>query len=294
MSYILEALKKSELERQQGRVPDLTSAPIVIGHASVDGAASRRPLFFAAIVLLAVAGALIWWRPWQQGGQAVTAAVPAAPARPQVATPARVSPDLHIDLPVTSPHAASPPVATATQQQDLDHDPKAVAPSSRDVTMQPARSTTADSTRRETLKPPPEAQQWTESIPAPAPAVVHKAPATPVTEATVSTPPAASPRVLPNSKTTAQPPPAPAAKAESGKSAGKGMANLANLPAEVRKSVARIDVAGFSYSDDPQARMAVINDRILHEGDEVVPGVRLVKIGSDGIVFSHKGIRFRP
>jgi general secretion pathway protein B len=62
----------------------------------------------------------------------------------------------------------------------------------------------------------------------------------------------------------------------------------------VQKSVARINVAGFSYSDDPQARMAVINDRILHEGDEVVSGVKLEKIGSDGIILSHRGIRFRP
>ena len=72
------------------------------------------------------------------------------------------------------------------------------------------------------------------------------------------------------------------------------MSNFAELPTAVQKSVARLDVAGFSYSDDPQARMAVINDRIVHEGDEVVPGVKLEKIGSDGIVLSHKGVRFRP
>lgn len=295
MSYILDALKKSELERQQGRVPDLTTAPVVVGRASAGDAVSRRPYLVAAIVLLAVAGALIWWRPWQQGGQAEPAAVPAAPAPVPLAKPARVVPDLHVDLPVALPRAANPPAATATQERNVDQGPTAAATGPRDVTMQAASSTTADSTRRKVVEPLPKAQRRTEPISSPVPAAAHQVPAASIPQATASTPPpAASPAAVPESMPPAQPLPASTTRAESGKSAGKGMSNLANLPAEVRKSVARINVAGFSYSDDPQARMAVINDRILHEGDEVVPGVRLDKIGSDGIVLSHKGIRFRP
>lgn len=292
MSYILDALKKSEQERQQGRVPDLTSAPIIIGTVRAGTAVSRRAYFVAAIVLLAVAGALIWWRLWQSGGQAAPATVPAAPARPPLPKPAPVVPDLHVDLPVALPRAANPlAAAAATDAKHMDQGATA-APIRPDVTTQPARSATADSTRREAVEPPPIADQRTEPVPSSVPAAPHKAPTAPVPQARPSTPPAALPAAMPEAL------PAAAANRGSGKPAGttaaKGAPNLADVPAAVRKSVARIDVAGFSYSDDPQARMAVINDRILHEGDEVVPGVRLEKIGSDGIVLSHKGIRFRP
>lgn len=301
MSYILDALKKSEQERQQGRVPDLTSAPIVIGRASTGAGASRRPYLIAAVVLLATAGALIWVRPWQSG-QATPAAVPAARIGSPLAAPARVEPDSHVELPVALPRAANAPAAAATAAKHREQSPAAAAAAARppDVTVQPARSATAGSTGRDAVETPPNAQQRTEPIPPHVPAAAHTAPAEPVPLATASAPapPAARPAVVPEPMPAARPLTAPAAKAESGKSAGpaaaKGVSKLAELPPAVRKSVARIDVAGFSYSDDPQARMAVINDRILHEGDEVVPGVRLEKIGSDGIVFSHKGIRFRP
>lgn len=291
MSYILDALKKSEQERQQGRVPDLTSAPIIIGTARAGTAVSRRAYFVAGIVLLAVAGALIWWRLWQSGGQASPATVPAAPARPPLPKPAPVVPDLHVDLPVALPRAANPPAAAATDAKHMDQGATA-APIRPDVSTQPARSATADSTRRDAVEPPPIADRRTEPVPSSVRAAPHKAPTAPVPQARPSTPPDASPAAMPEAL------PAAAANRASGKPAGttaaKGAPNLADVPAAVRKSVARIDVAGFSYSDDPKARMAVINDRILHEGDEVVPGVRLEKIGSDGIVLSHKGIRFRP
>lgn len=301
MSYILDALKKSEMERQQGRVPDLTTAPVVVGRAGAGDAMSRRrPYLIAAVALLAAAAAVISWRPWQQGAHTEPAAVSAAPVRAPSAEAVRVPPDSHVDLPVALPRAANTPATTAKAEgRHIDQSATAASTNPPNVTMRPARSATVDSNRPDSVAQPPKARQRTEPISSPVPAAAHQAPAASIPQATASTPPpAASPAAVPESMPPAQPLPAAAAKAGSGKSAGataaKGMSNLADLPAAVRKNVARIDVAGFSYSDDPQARMAVVNDRILHEGDEVVPGVRLEKIGSDGIVFSHKGIRFRP
>jgi general secretion pathway protein B len=62
MSYILEALKKSDQQRQRGATPTLPTAPVAI-------AAPKQPMFFyyglLAAVLL-IAGILIGWlRPWQ-------------------------------------------------------------------------------------------------------------------------------------------------------------------------------------------------------------------------------------
>ena len=62
MSYILDALKKSEYARQQGKVPDLASLPVMDAGASSTSARQRLPLLSAGAVLLAIAAAG-WWRP---------------------------------------------------------------------------------------------------------------------------------------------------------------------------------------------------------------------------------------
>nr|WKN24500.1 general secretion pathway protein GspB [Azotobacter vinelandii] len=40
--------------------------------------------------------------------------------------------------------------------------------------------------------------------------------------------------------------------------------------------------------------MAVINDRILRQGDQAGPGVVLERIAGDGVVLNYRGYRFRP
>jgi general secretion pathway protein B len=47
------------------------------------------------------------------------------------------------------------------------------------------------------------------------------------------------------------------------------------------------------YSAKTADRFVSINDRALHEGDELSPGVKLEKITFDGMILSYKGYRFR-
>lgn len=88
MSYILEALRKSEQERQRGKVPDLNSykeesvAPALPRH--------RWPWVIGGIVLVNLLVVLFWWSPWKHGDTAVVPALPAA--TPVVATPAAGTP----------------------------------------------------------------------------------------------------------------------------------------------------------------------------------------------------------
>ena len=62
MSYILEALKKSDQQRQRGATPTLPPAPVAIP-------APKQPVFLyyglLAAVLLAVGIVIGWLRPWQ-------------------------------------------------------------------------------------------------------------------------------------------------------------------------------------------------------------------------------------
>ncbi|MES2316052.1 MAG: general secretion pathway protein GspB [Pseudomonadota bacterium] len=76
MSYILEALKKAQAERQLSSAPTIHALPIQAGptHAA---SATRTPLWIAlgAFTLVAVAGAVWWWL------QAPPAAVAPAPVQ---------------------------------------------------------------------------------------------------------------------------------------------------------------------------------------------------------------------
>jgi general secretion pathway protein B len=88
MSYILEALKKSDQQRQRGATPTLPAAQVAI-------AAPKQPVFlyyglFAAVVL--AAGIVIGWlRPWQ-AEQPVPATEPVA-AKPLPQTAAASLPE---------------------------------------------------------------------------------------------------------------------------------------------------------------------------------------------------------
>lgn len=138
MSYILEALKKSQAERQLGELPSIHAPQVQLHDGAASGAASRAPVWLAlGGVAVAVAAALLLWQPWQ-AGTAAPAAAPAVLAQAVPAPlPAVVPPAAPVPVPV-------PPAATAAPV----HHAKPVA------------------------EPKPEAP-----VPAPAPAVPVPAPA---------------------------------------------------------------------------------------------------------------------
>jgi general secretion pathway protein B len=100
MSYILEALKKAQAERQLGNAPTIHS-PQVVAPSPAGAVASRKPLFIGLGVgaLVVVAGALVVWR---------QAPAPAAAPR-TVAAPTPVPmPTAPQTLAVTAPPAPPP------------------------------------------------------------------------------------------------------------------------------------------------------------------------------------------
>ncbi|PIG26937.1 general secretion pathway protein B [Janthinobacterium sp. 35] len=105
MSYILEALKKSQAERQLGELPSIHAPQVQLHDGAASASARRMPVWLALGGLtVAVAAALLLWQPWQ-----ADAAAPAAAA----VVPAVLAQAVPAPLPVTAPPAAVSPAPVA-------------------------------------------------------------------------------------------------------------------------------------------------------------------------------------
>jgi general secretion pathway protein B len=126
MSYILEALKKSDQQRQRGVTPTLPTAPVAV-------AAPKQPVFLYYSLLTVVllgAGILIGWlRPWQPEQ-------PAPATEPNAAkSPISIS---HQATP--APRPEPPEMASKTAQEwPAPNSTPAVQPTPRVAAMKPAR-----------------------------------------------------------------------------------------------------------------------------------------------------------
>ena len=271
MSYILEALRRSEMQRQQGRVPGLNEAPVSLGgHGTTRTGVSLRWVAAGGAGLAAlVAAALAWWQPWQKAGPEPVVARAPAPAAVPAESPAAGAPGQAAPAPQV---AARPPEPVPSEAARPAPVREAAAPEAP-VARPPVRAAPAE---------PPSAR---------AAAVAGKA-AEPAPARAVAAPkPAAEPAAAVPARTQ----PAPAEQAEARAPAPpKRVLHYSELPPGVRQGVPKMAITGSSYTDEPELRMAVINERVVKEGEEAAPGVVLESIGADGIVLNYRGYRFRP
>lgn len=110
MSYILDALRKADAERERGNVPSIHAQPMSPGPGAAGAPhASRSPIgvIVAAVLLVIVGAAAAWW---------VLSArmrdnVPALPVTP---APVATAPAAAVPAAVVASSAAMPPVMTAS------------------------------------------------------------------------------------------------------------------------------------------------------------------------------------
>jgi general secretion pathway protein B len=69
--------------------------------------------------------------------------------------------------------------------------------------------------------------------------------------------------------------------------------NMQELPVAVRRAVPKMAIPGYIMSSDASSRTVTINDRNLKEGDELIAGLRVDMIAQDYLLMSYKGYRFR-
>ena len=148
MSYILEALKKSQAERQLGELPSIHAPQVQLHDGAASGAASRAPVWLAlGGVAVAVAAALLLWQPWQAGTAAPAAATAvlaqAVPAPMPAVVPAAVPAPVVVPVPV-SPAATAAPVHHA--KPVAEPKPEAPVPAPAPAVPVPAPAAAAEET----------------------------------------------------------------------------------------------------------------------------------------------------
>ena len=264
MSYILDALRKAEAERQRGAVPGLHDQAGVTGMAVASDASQRRgrrlPLIIGLLVVVVVAVALMSVLMLNRGLWP-GAQVPPAHERERQAGPAQAPAGAQtVQSPapaagVTVAQAPVPPVTTP-----------APGPSSALV-----------------LVPAPSPAPASAAVTA-APAVPPRAPAAVARSAPPRDAVPAAPKLAPAGKAAAPPPvsaPAP-----------QPLPRLADLPEAQRRELPALVVSGAVQSPDPASRMLILDGQVLREGDAPAPGLLLERIGPRAAVFSRGGVRF--
>jgi general secretion pathway protein B len=254
MSFILDALKKSEAERRQGEVPRLQNDPFA-------PPPRRRPLWplLLALALLLNGGVFAWW----------LLARDEAPAT--VALPADRSAQSAAGGPSTSAAPAGLPTPMAAESVTLPPEP-AVAGAPVPATAGPSPALPAE---------PAVVTVVIEEAPVKAAApAAHPAPA----KTAESTPPPR--RAQPAATAPARPRPAAAAPV------AEAFPPVSELPGNVRSSLPALNLQLHLFTPAPERRLVRLNGLNLREGGSSGDGLNVVEITQDGVKLSYGGNRF--
>jgi general secretion pathway protein B len=257
MSYILNALKHSESQRNRGEIPHIDSQP-EFGKLQSRKWTDQLWKWLALAALLTLLLSLAWMR-----FAAAPSVVPETPAASApIAEPVTLQPVPQDATPLVLPEpSAQAPGLPALQDMAgvrirLDD---AVAPSAQ------APSTPIPGVRE-------------------SPQVVLDMP---VSRGIVS--PAPAPASVQPWSARPEPPEARETAPEEGLS---GVNHWKTLPADMQKQMREMAFTAHIYSSDPAARFIRVSGRTLREGDLLSAQLKLQQIARDGIVFSYNGDKF--
>lgn len=299
MSFILDALKKSEARRRMGETPGLESAA-----PSMTGPPRRRsPVMLIMSVLLLVLLALLLWREFGSGlMQRLTGGGGAQPEAPAVVSePGTPRPERADERVVTRGLA---------DRRGVDRPPEpAATDSGTGVPARPdndADRPVADEPRvrleSESVERPSEPAGETRESAAAAEDTIDPTPAGTGRESRTereSPPRATRPeeRAEGDVEPVVEEPPAEPRPADPGPEQPFQPERPAwmerwELPPDVRRDMPELDLTVHVFAGEPAERFVLINTERYGEGDSVAEGVRLVEIIREGAVLEYSDYRF--
>jgi general secretion pathway protein B len=255
MSYILDALRKADAQRESDPARGIHAQPLRLGAGEQRVQERYRTGWWAATAAGVAALAIGGWTLYQE-----RQAVPdVPPARTEVAVaappPVSVVPPPPATAVLPPPVVVAPPVAAAL--------PAVVAPTTA-ANPAPVPAARPASVAAATPALPPR------TSPAPVQAAVASAPAAALANAPALAVPAAAPA----------PAPTPAS--------AEAAAPIPVLPADAPK----LAISGGVYSANAAQRMLIVNGQVFNEGGEVGPGMVLEEIRPKAAVLRFRGSRY--
>jgi general secretion pathway protein B len=253
MSYILDALKKADSERRIGGVPNVHAQPISVTSFDNGSAAWNTTWVWVALAALTILAGMLLWLQPWQPEPDRAAISTASPVTPLPNANNRAVPDTQV--------------------------------SASTIPRSPAHGSESAFTSR-----------------TPAPAVLSQADPSNNTKAAIVEPRKANSLELTKGSNESKQgvrmptPDLKAAKKPKATVAGANenrIATVQELPPNIQNEIPALAVSGFIYSSRPSERSVLINNKLLHEGDEVVPGITLEKMMPKEAVLNYKGYRYR-
>jgi len=253
MSYILEALKKAQAERQLGNAPTIHApAPSYAAPRAGQGA-GRRYLIAGAIAGVGLLAAVVALWPRLAGETTSVLAAASAPAAP---TPAATAPA----APVVAGRPAAAPVAAAP------------AP----IVAAPAPIVAA---------PAPAPAPAPASAPAPVASRPRPAPVAPLAEPV--------PREAERAPAPESAPARVAASPASAPTGDDALRTLQQLPDALQREIPKVAFGGYIYSPTPGESLLLVDKMLRREGEEVAPGLVLERLTPKAAVMNYRGTRYR-
>ncbi|MDP2017987.1 general secretion pathway protein GspB [Hydrogenophaga sp.] len=74
--------------------------------------------------------------------------------------------------------------------------------------------------------------------------------------------------------------------------ARKDVPTFGELSPEARAQLPNVNVNGSTYSKNPALRTLIANGKVVQEGQDIAPGLRLETIGPRNAVLNHQGLRY--
>jgi len=260
MSYILDALKRSEEERNRGHVPTLQTVYYENDDRSLEFLHTTTGRLLLVALLLAVA-ALVY-----SNRQSVISAYDRFFGNPSAAVS-----ETQVVQPVQNETSAPPiePAQSARTQQP-----------------EPVNTMVAQEPNPEATPAPPAQPQATNST------------ATGTTVGSEQAAGAQVSQVAESQSVQPVPGPAPAQTAaivdqNTGSDAGRRRVKTKHdLPADVKRSIPKLALSVVSYAADPQKRFVMVESEIYYEGEEMTENLIIESITPDGPIVTWRGHEF--
>lgn len=256
MSYILDALKKAEKERQRVVLPDMLTVQDIVAEKPVK---HLYWVYLLAAALMLNAGALVWWLGFSQTDKSNVVQMSGA----DNISPLSVNETTHAVPDRVMPSVG--PVQSITSE------------------LRPADRKTAPVIENSEPETPVKNQH--------PPKVLQEGQANPVSASNTIKPPEPAPVKSEQYAGAGRIPEEPAGGFSEMPDENK-LYKLHELPSAIRKDLPVFSVSALLYSSNPDSRMVRINEQMMYEGQDLAAGVKLEEISRDGIILRYQKYRF--